>query len=304
MLTLHKLKIFVTVVEHGSFNKAAQELLMSQSAVSQHMSDLEVTLGADLFTRTPRGVTKTESGEILHTYAQQMLHLAAEVEREIVQVGQLRDIRLALGTTPGVSVYILPAWLRQFQAVFNHINVSLNAGLTTKVVEGVLSEHYDLGFLEGDLGDLSHSQLGQLDLWQIEYQVMVSAEHPLSQEKVISLKTLAQQPFINRQPSSRTRRWLEQTLAEVGITLNNTAELDSPGTIKYALLSDMGVGILPEYAVVGERKRGEIKTLKIDGLTLKRPFKLVWNKRQPFNPVQRAFLNLIRERIPHIGSLL
>ncbi len=304
MLSLQKLKIFVAVVQRGSFNRAARDLLMSQSAVSQHMQDLEASLGADLFIRSPKGVQPTDAGNILFGYAQRILRLITEVEGEIMQVGQVRNRQLTIGTTPGVSVYILPQWLRQFQNSYANISVSLNAVLTAQVVEGTLQHQYNLGFLEGALDELDRADLGHIDLWDIEYKVMVGANHPWRTLESIPLTALATQPFVNRQPTSRTRRWLEGTLAQRGITLNNTAELDSPGTIKYALLSGMGVAILPQYAVTRELERDEIHALTLDDLSLNRPFKLVWDRRKPFDPLQRAFLNLIRQQVPQVGALL
>lgn len=305
MLSFHKLKIFITVAESGSFNKAAQELMISQSGVSQHMRDLEASLGTDLFIRSPQGVSKTDAGELLYTHGQQILKLVAEAEEEITQLGQRDKPRLALGTTPGVSVYILPKWLRLFQDHHTDVQVFLDAVKTAQVTAGVLSGQYDLGFLEGELEELDQAGLGKLDIQTIEYQVMVNADHPWSRRDSITLPELAKQPFINRQPSSRTRQWLERTLAEHDMTLNNAAELDSPGTVKYALLSGMGVGILPDYAVVREVERGEIHTLQLESLTLCRPLKLVWSKHQPLSSVQEAFLHTVEAvTAPSLTSLL
>ncbi|MEM6281436.1 MAG: LysR family transcriptional regulator [Chloroflexota bacterium] len=304
MLSFHKLRIFLAVAERGSFNRAASDLMMSQSGVSQHMRDLEASLGADLFIRSPQGVVKTEAGELLYAYGQQILKLVTEVEQEIMQAGQLHTHRLELGTTPGVSVYILPQWLRAFQDRYSSLQVSLDAVKTGQVVDGVLSGRYDLGFLEGELDELDRAELGRLDVRQLAYQVMVGADHPWRQRQTVSLNELARQPFINRQPGSRTRQWLERVLADRGTRLNNAAELDSPGTVKYALLNGMGVGILPDYAVVGEVQRGEIHVLQLENLTLQRPLKLVWNRRKSLDSVQRAFLGVIEASTPALAALI
>lgn len=304
MISLHKLEIFLVVVTQGSFNKAANNLFMSQSAISQHMKDLEATLGADLFVRSPRGVTLTEAGEVLYQAARKILQMVEDVTDEIAQLGEARQLSIALGTTPGVSVYILPRWMQRFQRSYDNLNVSLDSVRTQAVVEGVLSQQYALGFLEGALNELDRPYLGQIDLWQIEYFVMVGTSHPWRHRETIAATELGKQPFINRQATSRTRQWVERMLGECGVNLRNAAELDSPGTIKYALLSGMGVGILPEYAVVGERERGEIIALRIDDLPLQRPFKLVWDEREPFDALQRTFLTLISEDVPAVRALL
>lgn len=294
MLSLQKLKIFVLVSDRGSFNKAATDLMMSQSGVSQHIRDLEISLGADLFVRSPRGVAKTAAGDMLYGYAQHILQLVAQAQHEIKALEQPEEYKLTLGTTPGVSVYFLPQWLGEFQKHYRTLQVSLDAVKTHEIVDGVLTDKYDLGFLEGELQELDRSDLAQLNIFDMHYHVMVGANHAWAERQTVTLTDLSEQPFVNRQADSRTRQWLEATLSQHDIQLNNAAEFDSPGTVKYALLSGMGVGILPDYAVRREVERGEIHILHLEKLTLKRPLKIVWAKHKPLNIIQESFVDLIQ----------
>lgn len=304
MITLHKLKLFIIVYERGSFNRAAQELYLSQSAISQHMHSLEAALGTPLFERSPQGIQPTPAGDLLYSYAHKMLGLLADAEREIMQVGQAQNHQLTVSATPGISVYLLPAWLQQFQVAYPNINVSLQTVLTAEVVRDVLNGRYDLGFLEGELAELDTEHLGKMRFRDIAYNVMVNAQHPWASREIIPAAELAQTPFITRQPSSRTRHWLETTLAQYDLKLKNIAELDSPGAIKYALLNKMGAAILPDYAVEREVERGEIHPVKISEFELKRPLLFVWDKRQPFTPIQRAFITLLAQNSPQLQMLL
>lgn len=289
MITFHKLHLFVVVYERGSFNQAANDLYLAQSAVSQHIQSLEAAFGAKLFTRTAQGVKPTPAGELLYDYAIKMLAMLAEAERAIMQVSPTESRQLSVVGTPGVSTYLLTSWLKEFQSQPLSVTLSSNTALTVEIVQDVLKGKYDLGFLEGDLAELDQPSLGRMKLRDTAYYVAVGGSRWEGRESV-SLSELAGEPFINRQPTSRTRRWLESLLEARGIRLRTTAELDSPGAIKYALLNDMGVGILPEYAVEREAERGEIRLLRIDELDLTRPLMLVWDKRQPLTAIQRAFV--------------
>lgn len=289
MVTFHKLRLFVAVYERGSFNQAAGDLYLAQSAVSQHIQSLEAAFGATLFTRTAQGVKPTTAGETLYEYAVKMLALLTEAERAIMRVDQPEARQLTVAGTPGVSTYLLTPWLKSFQSEYPSVAVSMNTALTVDVIQDVLKGKYDLGFLEGDLAELDQPNLSRTRLRDIAYYVAVNSARWAGRE-TISLDELKQEAFINRQPSSRTRRWLEEQLDARGIRLRTTAELDSPGAIKYALLNDVGVGILPEYAVTREAERGEIRLLRIDELDLTRPLMLVWDKRQPLTAIQRAFV--------------
>jgi DNA-binding transcriptional LysR family regulator len=227
-----------------------------------------------------------------------------DAERDIMQMTQAETQQLMVGSTPGVSVYLLPMWLQQFQLTHPNVSVALQTVLTFEVVREVLNGHYQLGFLEGELDELDQEALGRMRLRDIEYVVTVNARHPWTQQERIALSDLAQQPFINRQPSSRTRRWLDQTLSAQGISLRTVAELDSPGAIKYALLNQMGMAILPRYVVEREIERGELHDIKLAELDLKRPLMLVWDKRQAFSPIQRAFISLLAKEAPQLQILL
>jgi DNA-binding transcriptional LysR family regulator len=304
VITLHKLKLFIVVCDRGSFNQAAQALYLAQSVVSQHVQDLEADLGTPLFERSSRGVRPTEAGKLLYDYARRIVQLEAEAERAIMQLDTAQKRQLVVGSTPGVSVYLLPMWLQQFQQTRANVSVSLQTALTSEVVRDVLNRRYDLGFLEGALEELDQDALGRMRLRDIEYFVAVNPGHPWANGTTVSLTDLAAQPFINRQPTSRTRRWLDQTLSAHDVHLRNVAELDSPGAIKYALLNQMGVAILPEYAMEREAERGELHLLRLRGLDLKRPLMMVWDKRRAFSPIQRAFIGQLANEAPQLQLLL
>jgi DNA-binding transcriptional LysR family regulator len=279
-------------------------MYLAQSVVSQHIHSLETALGTPLFSRSARGVRPTPAGELLYQYAAKMLDLLAEAERDISQLNQAVAQQLVVGSTPGVSVYLLPAWLQQFQRTHPKMHVILQTVLTMEVVRDVLSGHYHLGFLEGELDELDQAALGRMRLPDIDYAVIVNAGHPWSARERIPLAELSQQPFINRHPGSRTRHWLDRTLSIRGIQLRTIAELDSPGAIKYALLNQMGVAILPMYVVEREIERGELHRLMLEDLELKRALMLVWDKRQPFSAMQRAFISLLAVEAPGLQILL
>jgi DNA-binding transcriptional LysR family regulator len=304
MITLHKLKLFIVVYERRSLNQAAQELYMAQSAVSQNIQRLEAALGVPLFERSPRGVQPTPAGEALYPYAWRILALLAEAERAIMLMSEKQALNVV--ATPGVSVYRLPDWLQRFQRGQVNVSVSLQTALTAEVVREVLAGRYDLGFLEGELEELDQPTLGRMRVEDIEYFVTVRADHPLASQTTLSINELSQLPLINRQPTSRARRWLETRLQAYGVVVRSMAELDSPGAIKYALLSEgqLGFALLPRYAVEREAERGELALLRLDETDLKRPLLLVWDKRQPFTPIQRAFIALLAQDAPHLQILL
>lgn len=304
MITLQKIKLFVVVYECRSLNRAAQELYMAQSAISQNIQSFEAALGVRLFERSPRGVQPTEAGDKLYSYARRILQLLVEAEREILSMGETQS--LSVVATPGVSVYLLPNWLQQFQRTQSNLSVSLQTALTVDVVRDVLNGRYELGFLEGELEELDQPTLGRMRVQDIDYFVTVNADHPLAARTEISIQELNDLPLINRQPTSRTRRWLESQLHVYGVKAPTVAELDSPGAIKYALLSEgqSGYAILPRYAIEREIQRSELALISLTETELKRPLLLVWDKDKSFTPIQRAFVAMLAQDAPQLQILL
>jgi DNA-binding transcriptional LysR family regulator len=304
MLSLYKLEIFATVVQAGSFSAAATRLYMTQPAVSQHIQDLEAGLGTSLFVRGRRGVTMTPAGETLYEYTQRILRLVAEAESEVTNVENLESGQIMIGATPGVSVYLLPDWIHAFRERYPSLNVSLQTDVTTATAINVLENHLDIGFVEGELEKIQRKGLGHLVLRSVRLLVVVSPQHDWHRRDSVTMDDLHEQNFITRQPGSRTRVWLDNLLSDHSIEPHIVGEFDNQEAIKQAVMSNMGVTILPDYAVRREAEAGLLDTLSIDDVQLERRLKLIWNEKAPFTPVTRALLGHLAAEFPALNELL
>lgn len=304
MLSLYKLEIFAAVVQSGSFSAAAQRLYMTQPAVSQHIQDLEASLGTILFIRGRRGVTLTAAGETLFDYTQRILHLVAEAESEVTNVENLANGQINIGATSGVSVYLLPDWINSFRAQYPTLNVSLQTAVTTQTVVDVLEHKLDIGFVEGELEKIQRKGLGSLVLRPVDLVIVVGREHPWHERESVSIAMLDQCRFITRQPGSRTRSWLDQLLAQHGITPHVVGEFDNQEAIKQAVIANMGSAILPDYAVEREAEAGLLRMLPVDDIELTRRISLIWDTKAPFTPVTRALLAHLSSIFPQMAELI
>lgn len=300
MLSLHKLDVFATVVHAGSFSAAADQLYMTQSAVSQHIQDLEASLGTRLFKRGRRGVTLTPAGETLHDYTRNILRLVAEAESAVTDVAHLTSGQVTIGTTPGISVYLLPEWIQTFRQRFPNLSIALQTAVTAEIVAGVLSHRLDVGFVEGEINAYRDANLGQLALQTIEQYVIVGRGHTCWVRDSVPVESLDGQPFITRQPNSQTRIWMDEVLGQHGIRPRYIAELDNPESIKRAVMTGMGVTILPDYAVHHEVEAGLLRALPLEGIPLRRTLKLVWDQQHICTPITRAFLTHLSDRFPNL----
>lgn len=306
MLNPYKLEIFRAVSQAGSFSRAAERLLMTQSAVSQHVQDLEAALGAALFTRGARGVTLTEAGTTLLDYTHRILKLVSEAELAVTDVARLAGVSLSIGASPGVSAYLLPEWIDAFQDAYPNVALSLQTDTTPQLLAKLFSQQLRLVLIEGELDNVERAD--ELDVMVLENTpqfVVVGRKHPWWPRDTLMLSELDGQALVTRQRSSQTRLWLDQLFAQHGVRPVIKAEFDNPESIKRAVATRMACAILPEYATRAEEHLGQLKRLTVTDAVLVRSLKLARLCDADVTPVECAFLktmagryDAIRERLP------
>lgn len=298
MIDLYKLHVFAIAAHEGSFSAAAEHLYITQSAVSQHIKDLEASLGQQLFQRGWRGVSLTSEGEILARYAREIFDLVARAESELTNVQQLTAGKVSIGATPGAGIYLIPEWVQQFRARYPRLTVALQTGITSQIVTDVLAHRLDIGIIEGELDDMPRTQLGHLVLDTVEQMVVVGFKHPFWEAKKINLTDLHGQPFIVRQQGSQSRIWLEKMLKQHGIEPMIGAEFDNLESIKRAVAFGSCLAVLPFYVVRDEVAQNLLRPIPVEGRPLVRDLKLIWNRQTRLSPVTRAFLQALSALYP------
>jgi DNA-binding transcriptional LysR family regulator len=303
MLNLYKLEIFAIVVQTGSFSAAADRLLMSQPAVSQHIQDLEASLSARLFQRGRRGVTLTEAGDTLYRYTQDILRLVAEAEDAVTDVQHLAEGQVSIAATPGVGVYRLPDWAQTFRQHYPNLTVAVETSITPRIMAGLRSGQMDIGFIEGELEGADQEGIGVQELEVNEQFVIVGPNHPWWERESVPIAELAGQGMVMRQRNSQTRIWLDGELQRAGIQVNIAAEFDNVESIKRTVAKGREIAILPDYAVRNELEMRMLRTIPVEGRVLLRTLKLVWNQSSFFTPVTRTFLRFLARYLPALHAV-
>ncbi len=304
MLDLYKLEVFECVVEEGSFTAAAQRLLMTQSGVSQHIKELERSLGAELFTRSRRGAALTAGGVALYDFSQRILRLAAEAEIAVTDVAQLEGGQVLVQATPGVSIYVLSAWVHTFGERYPRLTASLETRITPEIVASVLARRADIGFVEGELDAGAAAKLAVQPLETIVQYVVAGPRHEFWDRAEIAPAELDGRVFIMRQPASQSRIWLDAMLRRHGVAPRIGAEFDNMESIKRTVAAGAGLTIMPKYAVHDEEAFGTLRAVPIAGEPLTRTLKLVWNARRYLSPVTRSLLTHLTPLYPALSEAL
>ena len=243
-MNLHLLRMFVAVVEHQGFSRAAEALFVTQSAVSKGVRELEhqlalplVERGAGSGTQAGRGIRLTDGGQALYEHARgifAMERLALEDVRD--RVG-LRKGALRIGASTTVAGYWLPPLVARFMQRFPDVQVELQVGNTGDTSRAIVDGRLDVAFVEGTVDDPRIVAT----FWRSEpLQVVVAGDATLGAARRPTLAALNRQTWLVREPGSGTRQVADALLAARGIAPQRQVEIGSNEAIAHAVAHGAG----------------------------------------------------------------
>ena len=288
---LHRLRVFHAVARRESYSRAAGDLHISQPAVSKHVLDLEEELGAKLFHRLGRRIVLTEAGRLMADYAQRIFVLADEARRALDELQGLERGRLHLGASSTPGNYLLPRALAAFQARYPRLEVSLDILASHDVVERILRQELDLGFVGATFDAELHVQPYVED----EVVLVLRPGHPLASVRTIPREALEQETFILRDIVSGTRTVAETELKARGITIRRSMELRSVEAVKQAVAEGLGISFISRYAVALEVRHKVLAVAADPRLRFRRPLVMISRKDTRLSPAALAFAASVRK---------
>lgn len=267
-----RLHVFYLVAKHLSFTKAAQELFITQPAVTKHIKELEIQLALALFERRNNQVTLTRAGQVLFTHVEAIRQNYRQLELDLSSLTQQVKPELRLGASSTLAQYVIPGILARFASQFPGIALSLLSGNTQQVEQALLEGQIDLGLVEGR----SHrSDLRYTSFQKDELVLVGRADHPLAHRDEISLEELVRLDFISRERGSGSREVIEHALQQAGIGLaqvNILLEIASTEGIKSYLKHSSCMAFLSLVALEEELRSGALCVVDVAQLSIERDF--------------------------------
>ncbi len=270
-----RLVVFRAVAEQLSFRKAAEELYLTQPAVSLQIKALEEDLGVQLFDRTGSRITLTKAGRTLLGYAAQVNALLVQAEHEVAALSGEHAGHLALGASTTIAQYVLPRLLSEFGREHPRVQPTLISGNTEHIVAAVVQQQIALGFIEGP----AHSRDVKTEPFLVDELVLiVPAAHEWAERASVACSEIAATPLLMRERGSGTRRVVEMALERQHIkraSLHIVMELDSTEAIKSAVEAGLGAGFVSRWAIAKDMRAGSgFKIVAIEGVRIRRDFLL------------------------------
>ena len=287
--TLRQLKVFEAVARHLSYSRAAEELHLTQPAVSAQVRSLQDHAGVPLFEQLGKKVYLTAAGHQMLESARAILERVQEAEDALagfkgVQGGRLNVSVISAGD------YFFPKLLVEFAG--RHEGITLNFGVCNReeLLEQLTANRTDLAVMARPPAD---PDMVAEPFAPHPYVIVASARHPLAGKRRIPMDRVLDQPFIVRERGSDTWSSMEDAFGERLAQLNVVMQIKSTETIKQAVIVGMGLSFLSAHTISRELAAGELVVLDVQGLPLMLDWYVVHRAGKRLPPVAQAFRSFL-----------
>jgi DNA-binding transcriptional LysR family regulator len=293
-----QLASFCAVVEHQSFSLAAEQLGVTQPAVSLQIRSLEKRLGRRLLDRSGRRVEPTEAGLRLYRSAQRMLALEEQLVEDVADAsdGELAG-RLEIGASTGPGGSVVPLLLCEFQRANPSVRVSLTVADTQTIVDQVAGRELAAGIVGAAR---RHRGVTFEPLFRDEVVLACPPGHPFA-GRTITLDELQAEPPVVMQEGAGVRQVIDDALRAAGLRERHaevTLELGLQESVKSAVAAGYGITFISRSAIEAELSTGTIATARVEGIEPAREISLATATGRTMPRTAAAFLEFARERLP------
>ncbi len=283
-------KVFYQVAVDLSFSKAAENLFISQSAVSQNIKNLENELKTALFIRSTKNVQLTESGKLLFEHIEPAFNLIENGEKSIREINALERGEIHIGANDTISKdYLLP-YLKKFHQLYPEVQIKITNRTSSTCIELLQQNKVDL-----IISNLPNPKITE----QMEYQeifkfndiFIAAAEFKDLKNQEISLKELRNYPLLMLEAKTTTRKFLEKALTELDIKIEAAVELGSVDLLIEMTKIGLGIALVPEYCL--NLKNQDLFEVKTKEKLPARKLAVVKTKNIPLSKAAEKFLKLL-----------
>ena len=267
-----RLQVFNTVAKRLNFTKAAEELFITQPAVTKHIQEIENHFKVKLFERNGTKIKLTPAGETLLLHTDQLFAVYRNLEFELNTFTQQRTGKLRIGASTTVAQYVLPTVLAAFHKKLNNIKVTLTINNTEQIEQALQNENIDLGIIEGQS---KNNLFKYTEFVKDELVLVANINHPLAKKDMIKSDELLKIPLLLREPGSGTLEVLAHALKPLGIKisqLQNEMQLGSTESMKLYLLNSNAMAFLSVHSILKELQNKECCIIDVKGLNIERHF--------------------------------
>ncbi len=288
-VTFRQLKVFEAVARHLSFTQAAQELHLTQPAVSMQIKQLEEETGLPLFEQLGKKVFLTQAGEEMYHYSRTIAHELSEAEEVLEQLKGVKRGHLVLAVASTAN-YFATRILAAFAKLFPDVTFSLDVTNRAALLQQLERNESDIVIMGRPPTD---THLIMEPFMENPLVVIAPPNHPLVSVKQVQLDDLKDEPFLFREKGSGTRIAMERFFQEHGVTLKTGMEMASNEAIKQAVEAGLGLGIVSIHTLELELETKRLAVLNVKEFPILRHWYLVHREGKRLSPVAAEFRRFV-----------
>lgn len=288
--TLNQLQIFLKIAQLKSITKAAEELHLTQPAISAQLKNFQLQFDIPLTELIGRRVFITDFGKEIAIAAENILNEVYSINyKTLAHKGQLTGrLKLSIVST---GKYVMPYFLAGFMNKNEGVELQMDVTNKTKVIESLEKNEVDFSLVSVLPEKL---KIDKIELMQNKLFLVVSGKTKMTKKMLDSID-LENLPFIYREKGSATLQNMERFFEKNHFSVKKKMELTSNEAVKQAVIAGLGYSIMPLIGIKNELLNGDLQIIPFKGFPLKTVWNLIWLKNKNFSPSAYAFLDYIKK---------
>jgi DNA-binding transcriptional LysR family regulator len=274
-MNLNQLKLFYSAVKAGTLSAAAQELFITQPAVTKGIQRLQEFYELKFIDYVGKKLVLTDAGEVLYQIAEKIFEMETQAEESIRDFQQRRRGHVRILSSESFGDYYLPEVIIPFCKAYPLVRVSMNILPTELVVEEAARLRCDVGFISYPV---DHAKLVVREVLEDELVIITPRSHPLAERHMLRAHDLDGQPLIVHEPQSAPRRAIDDFVLRHGISIRIPMEVSSNRAIKRAVEHGIGIALISRRVAKEEIEQQRLIAVSVADPAMKRKFFLVHHR--------------------------
>jgi len=292
-MEIRNLETFISVVEFGSFSKAADVLGYTQSTITVHIKQLEDELGVLLFDRIGKKVLLTSEGHKLFNSADMIIGEVSKIKEEITRGNEPGGL-LRIGTIPSISVSLFPELIHKIHKKFPKIDIRLTVKEIDTILDMLSHNRLDIAYgLKNNLPDLV-SMYEKIE----EVHFVAPPTHPLADKENLRIKDLEHEEFVLPAPNIITREYVNDLafiIKEQNLKIKAFLVTGGPALMIPVAIRENAITFLPDYATESHIKQGKLKKIPVKDVNITIVRSVLYHKDKWISPQMEAFFSIVKE---------
>lgn len=287
-------EVFLSVAENLSFSKAAEDLFISQPAISKHIKEMESQMNISLFLRKGNKVYLTKAGKLTYSYLKEIKDKYKELEFDLGLLNNSFEGSLSIGASSTISQYLIPAVLAAFHKRYPKIKLDLFNGNSFQMEYKLLENDVDIAMVENES---SQKDIRYLDFYDDEIVVVANINSVYAKRKNICISDFHEIPLVLREKGSGTLEVIQNSLFKKMMNLdklNIFIHLGSTESIKNFLLDFDGIALVSEKAIEKELLLKQLVKINVNNFLIKRKFRIALREGKE-SLIPRLFIDFINQ---------